>query len=429
MFRIRQNFNPTRVANVPQRVLQQLDQCSLPQSLAGRRIAVAVGSRGITDIVSILTVTVEWLKKHGAVPFIVPAMGSHGGATAAGQAQVLAELGITEFRVGVPIVSSAELIEIGSLGPSIPVFIDKQAHEADGILVVNRVKPHTQFRSDIESGLLKLLAIGLGKERSASTVHAHGVSGLKELIPKAAQLIISTGKVLAGLAVVENAYGQTAELRALVPSEMELEEKKLLRKAKELMPSLPVERLDFLILDEIGKDISGPGMDSSVTGRIMAHGVPDPDKPDIKIIAALDLTAASAGNAVGIGLADLTTARLVSKIDMKATYINSILGGFPEQGKIPMFFQTDRELLDAAAQLIGATPFDQARIIRAKNTLLLDELLVSEFLLDEVRQIQQVQIQPEPEDILFDSDGLLMPFLFSSAKASSSPTAPGLAEL
>jgi hypothetical protein len=375
--------------------------------------------------VAILATTIEWLKKQGAVPFIVPAMGSHGGATAAGQAQMLAELGITEFRVGAPVVSSAEVIEIGSLGPSIPVFVDKQAYEAEGIVVINRVKPHTQFRSDIESGLLKMLAIGLGKERSASTIHAHGISGLKELIPKAARLILSMGKVVAGLAIVENAYGRTAEIRALSPSEMEAEEKKLLSKAKELMPTLPVERLDLLILDEIGKDVSGPGMDSSVTGRIMAHGIPDPTTPDIQLVAALDLTAASAGNAVGIGLADLTTARLVSKIDIKATYINSILGGFPEQGKIPMFFNTDRELLEAAAQLLGATPIDEARIIRAKNTLVLNELLVSESLLDELRPLKQVEIQSHPEDIRFDSNGLLLPFLSSSAKAASGPATLG----
>lgn len=415
MVRVRQNFSAPTVDNIPRAVVSQLDRLGPQSRLAGARIAVAVGSRGITNLQQIVRTTVEWLKARGAASFIVPAMGSHGGATAEGQAQILAEYGITGDGVGVPVISSMDVVEVGATG-SIPVFMDKNAHEADGIVLINRIKPHTQFRSDIESGLLKLIVIGLGKDRMASIIHSHAIRGMVELIPDAARVVLSKGRILFGLAIVENAYKQTADIRALGPEEMEREEKVLLRKAKGLMPSLPVERLDLLVLDEMGKEISGPGMDSSIHGRIMLHGYPDPEKPDINILAVLDLTAATKGNAMGVGVADLTTERLVKKIDWQTTYVNTIVGGFPVQGKIPMFFATDRELLQAAAQLIGAVPFHEARVIRAKNTLKIAELLVSESLLDEVRRLDRIEVIGSPEDWQFDEQSLLRPFpVFASA--------------
>ena len=408
MIRVRQRFPAPALDNVPLAIRDQLDTLSLSRSLAGARIAVAVGSRGISGLQQIVRTTVEWLKSVGAAPFIVPAMGSHGGATAEGQAQVLAEYGITQAAVGVPILSSMEVVEVGAIG-SIPVFLDRQAHEADGIVLINRIKSHTQFRSDIESGLLKLIAIGLGKDRMAGIIHSYGMRGMIELIPEAARVVLSKEKVLFGLAIVENAYKQTATIRALHPAEMEAEEKILLRQAKELMPTLPVDRLDLLILDEMGKEISGPGMDSSIHARIMLHGYPDPEKPDINLLAVLDLTKATMGNAMGLGVADLTTERLVRKIDWQKTYINTIIGGFPVQGKIPMFFATDRELLQVAAQLIGATPFSQARVIRAKNTLKISELLVSEALLDEVKLLDSIDVIGAQE-WQFDEQNWLCPF-------------------
>jgi hypothetical protein len=397
------------VDNVSQTILGQLDKLCLQRRLDGTRIAVAVGSRGISNLEEIVRTTLVWLKARGANPFIVPAMGSHGGATAEGQAQILAEYGITQNNVGAPIVSSMDVVEIGAMG-SIPVFLDKNAHEADGIVLINRVKPHTQFRSDIESGLLKLITIGLGKARMAGTIHAHGMRGMIELIPCAARVVLSKEKILFGLAIVENAYKQTAAIRALGPAEIEREEKILLRQAKELMPTLPADRLDLLLLDEMGKEISGPGMDSSIHGRIMLHGYPDSKKPDINLLAVLDLTEATRGNAMGVGVADLTTERLVKKIDWHNTYVNTILGGFPVQGKIPMFFATDRELLQAAAQLIGAIPFHQTRVIRAKNTLKVSELLISEALLDEVSQLDNVEVIGSPEAWDFDEQDWLRPF-------------------
>ncbi len=411
MIRVKQNFYAPVIANVSEAVVAQLDQVGLPFCFDGARIAVAVGSRGITNLEDIVRVTIEWLKLRGASPFIVPAMGSHGGGSASGQEKILAEYGITEDRIGAPVVSSMDVVQVGTMHSSIPVYMDRNAYEADGVLLINRVKPHTQFKSDIESGLMKLIAIGLGKDRGASTIHSYGTPGMIDLLPEAARVVLSKVKVIAGLALVENAYKQIADVRAIRSKDIEREEKLLLLKAKELMPSLPVDSVDFLLLDEMGKEISGPGMDSSVTGRIMERDVPDPLKPDIKILAVLDITAASKGNAIGLGIADLTTERLVKKVNRHATYLNTIIGGFSVQGKIPMYFETDRELLQAAAQLIGAIPFHEARIIRAKNTLKMSELLISESLLADVQVLEGVEILGDEDGFQFDNGGLLRPFL------------------
>lgn len=413
MIRVKQNFYAPVIADVSQAVVTQLDQVGLPSCFNGARIAVAVGSRGITNLEDIVRVTIEWLKLRGASPFIVPAMGSHGGGSASGQEKILAEYGITEARVGAPIVSSMDVVQVGTMRSSIPVYMDRNAYEADGVLLINRVKPHTQFKSGIESGLMKLIAIGLGKDRGASTIHSYGTPGMIELLPEAARVVLSKVKIIAGLALVENAYKQIADVRALRSKDIEQEEKLLLLKAKKLMPSLPVDSVDFLLLDEMGKEISGPGMDSSVTGRIMERDVPDPVKPDIKILAVLDITAASKGNAIGLGIADLTTERLVKKVNRQATYLNTIIGGFSVQGKIPMYFATDRELLQAAAQLIGAIPFHEARIIRAKNTLKMSELLISESLLADVQTLEGVEILSDEDGFQFDNGGLLQPFSYN----------------
>ena len=413
MIRVKQNFYAPVIANVSQAVVTQLDQVGLPSCFNGARIAVAVGSRGITNLEDIVRVTIEWLKLRGASPFIVPAMGSHGGGSASGQEKILAEYGITEARVGAPIVSSMDVVQVGTMRSSIPVYMDRNAYEADGVLLINRVKPHTQFKSGIESGLMKLIAIGLGKDRGASTIHSYGTPGMIELLPEAARVVLSKVKIIAGLALVENAYKQIADVRALRSKDIEQEEKLLLLKAKKLMPSLPVDSVDFLLLDEMGKEISGPGMDSSATGRIMERDVPDPVKPDIKILAVLDITAASKGNAIGLGIADLTTERLVKKVNRQATYLNTIIGGFSVQGKIPMYFATDRELLQAAAQLIGAIPFHEARIIRAKNTLKMSELLISESLLADVQTLEGVEILGDEDGFQFDNGGLLQPFSYN----------------
>jgi hypothetical protein len=412
MVAVRQSFNAPVVRDVGSEVAEQLNrQIERGASeLEGARIAVAVGSRGIPEMSSIVATLIQWLKEKGADPFVVPAMGSHGGASAHGQAEVLARYGVTREQVGAQVISSMDVLEIGKVDGKLPVFVDKNAFEADGIFVVNRIKPHTQFHSDIESGLLKMMIVGLGNKKGASLVHAQGIRGLTEYIPKAARVLLASGKILGGIGIIENAYHQIAHIVAVKPNTIEDEEKRLLARARDLMPTLPIDCIDLLILDEIGKDISGPGMDSSVTGRIMAKGFPDPPRPDIKVLAALDLTLGSEGNATGIGVADIVTRRLVKKIDRRATYLNTLVGRFPIQGKIPMFFDSDVEMMHAAGMLTGVAPASKLRIVRVKNTLALADLLVSETLLDEIGGIDRVEVVGVPCRMTFDSFGLFTPF-------------------
>jgi hypothetical protein len=336
-------------------------------------------------------------------------MGSHGGATAEGQAAVLTGYGITRESVGAPVVSDMETVRIGESACGVPVYCDANAWKADYIVPLNRVKPHTQFRAPIESGLLKMLVIGFGKHKGAAVIHGHGVRGLVELIPACADVYLRSGKVLFGVAVVEDGRHRTASVRALAPDNIQEEEAALLRQARGLLPRLPAEEIDLLILDRMGKDISGPGMDSAVTGRIMANGTPDPPSPRTTLLAVLDLTPASHGNAVGVGLADFISRRLADKIDLQATYMNSIIGGFPVQGKIPMIMRDDREMLRAAAVILGATPLADCRLIHAPSTLDMETLLVSEALLPSLKDMPGIELLRSPVPMVFDAQDNLIP--------------------
>jgi hypothetical protein len=402
----RQKFPLPEIADPAGCLRQRLAALGLPEDMKQKRVAVAVGSRGIADLFLLVRELVHFLLSKGASPFIVPAMGSHGGATAEGQAEILASYGLTAQALGVPLVSSMHLTVIGH-ARGLPVYCDAAAWDADAIVPVNRIKPHTQFRAPNESGLLKMLAIGLGKDKGAALIHGHGIPGLVDLIPAFAELFLHSGKILFGVGVVENARHRAARIEVLLPASMAAEEARLLREARELLPRLPVPCLDLLILDRIGKDISGPGMDSSVTGRIMANGIPDPQSPRIGLLAALDLTEDSHGNAVGVGLADFISQRLANKIDLRATYINAIVGGFPVQGKLPMVMPSDRELLNAAAVLTGATPLHQAEIIHADSTLNLEKILISEALLQ--RDMDGIEITGQAAPPQFDENNNLIP--------------------
>ena len=409
MIPVRQKFALPEIADPARVIREELTALGLPEDLKRMRIALAVGSRGIADLFLLVSETVNFLRARGASLFIVPAMGSHGGATAEGQADVLAGYGITEQALGVPVLSSMRVAVIGQTPQGLPVYCDAAAWDADAIVLVNRIKPHTQFRAPIESGLLKMLAVGLGKDKGAAVIHGHGIAGLTDLIPAFADVFLRSGKILFGIGVVENARHKTARIRALPPAAMPDEEALLLREARALMPSLPVESLDLLILDRIGKSISGPGMDSSVTGRIMANGVPDPPRPRIGLVAALDLTDDSHGNAVGVGLADLISQRLADKIDLRATYINAIVGGFPVQGKLPMIMPNDRALLHAAAVLTGATPLNRAEIIHADSTLNLENILISEALLARIAGMDGIEVTGQAVPPIFDEHDNLIP--------------------
>ncbi|MBN2432171.1 MAG: DUF2088 domain-containing protein [Acidobacteria bacterium] len=380
---------------------------TLPPLRPGARVAVAVGSRGIHAIDRQVRIIIDSLRDAGAEPFLVPAMGSHGGATADGQAAVLASLGLDEAGVGAPVRSSMATVELPDDGSGRRVFMDRLAWESDGVVLVNRVKPHTDFRGLYESGLVKMAAIGLGKHDQAREIHRHGVTGLRDLTPAAARRLFATGKILLGVAIVENARDEPMLIRALGPHEILDEEPALLELARQNMPALPVDRLDVLLLDEMGKNISGTGLDPNIIGRIRVLGQPEPERPAITQIAVCGLTPESHGNAIGVGLADVITRRLFDNIDLAATYANVITTTFLERAKIPLVADTPAAALRVALMACGPLAPEEMRIIRLHNTLQLEEMYVSHGVLKE--QGKSVTIRGQ-WDSVFDGTGELRPF-------------------
>ena len=353
--------------------------------VAGRRIAVGLGSRGVANYALVARRIVDWLKGHGAQPFIVPAMGSHGGATAAGQREVLAGWGITPESMGVRVCATMEAVELGSAGdPPVRVFMDRNAHEADSVLVVNRVKPHTDFHGPVESGLIKMAVIGLGKRLGAEAIHFHGVYGLAHLIRPAFDVVLASGKLLGGVALVEDGREQTAAVRAARAADIPACEAECLAQARGNMASLPLKDIDVLVLDEIGKEISGTGMDTNVVGRIGIAGVAEPAAPRVRRIVVLGLTAVSHGNALGIGLADITTHRFQQQVDHAVTNANVLTSTFLERGHMPLVAADDAEALRWAISTCGAT-VQKAALVRIRNTLALEDLLLSRVAAERAR--------------------------------------------
>jgi hypothetical protein len=340
-------------------------------------------------------------------------MGSHGGATAQGQTQMLANLGMTEASLNARIVSSMDVIWVGQLPNGMPVYIDKTAAEADGIIIVNRVKPHTDFRADFESGLAKMTVLGLGKQKGAATVHSYGVEGMQVLMPQAARLIVDTLPVLFGVASIENAYHEVACIAAVPATGIAgPEEKALLKQAYALMPHFPFPEIDVLIVEQIGKNISGVGMDTKVIDRAKVHGVVDHQSCDIRAIAALDLTPETHGNASGIGLADVTTRRLVEQIDFEALYINCMTAGICgiQRSFIPMVAPNDRAAISTALHVCGRPDPLQARIVRIKNTLSLGEMDISASLVEQIHGETAITLTSALFPLAFDSEDRLIPF-------------------
>lgn len=395
------------MADIEQTVHDQLARSGVRFS-SGASIALAVGSRGIANLQQITSSVAGYLKKLGAKPFVVPAMGSHGGATAEGQASVLETYGVSEERIGCPIRSSMNVVPIENGGLKHPLFMDRFAWEADGIMVINRIKPHTDFHGTYESGLLKMCVIGLGKEKQASEMHRFGIHGLRDLIPQAARKILATGKIMGGIGIVENAYDETALIEVIPGRLIPEREPNLLQLARENMARLPVDKLDVLMVDQLGKNISGSGIDTNIIGRIRIDGEPDPKSPRIRSIVVHDLTEETHGNACGVGLADVVTARLRDKIDFEVTYKNIVTSGFLERGKLPVVAATDREALEVALRGAGCREVESARIIRIRDTLHLSELLVSNPVLEDLRAHANIEMHGPPED-LFDSSGGLKP--------------------
>jgi hypothetical protein len=397
--RVRQNLDSKRVDDPYRLVHDQLTSGSgrFPVK-RGARIAITAGSRYIANLLPITRAVIDYIASQEGQPLVVPAMGSHGGATAKGQLQVLEEYGMTEKTLGVPICSSMEVVQIG-VAEEIPVYLDKNAHEADGIVVINRVKAHQVFKGEIQSGLNKMLAVGLGKKKGADAIHG---SGRIDVLGTIGDHIRSRVPILFGVAILENSYDETREVAVVTPDQFKEYDRLWAKLSRSLMPRIPVRELDLVIVDAMGKDISGSGMDTNVIGftrRMMPSGataVP---------LAVLGLTEKTEGNAMGVGLADFTTRRLVGQIDYQATYTNVLATGIYSTGRIPVVFETDRELLET---LLGKLEWPgEARIIRIKNTLHLDSFLATESLVGEIRRQDALETDGEMITTSFDAQGRL----------------------
>ena len=405
MVRVAQRWSSPGRCDLEREIHRQIDAEAIARRIpAGGRVAVAVGSRGVAEIDRITAAVIAALRTHGALPFVIPAMGSHGGATDEGQVQVLASLGVTEARVGAPIVSSMDVIGLGQLADGSGVYWDRQAHAAGAAVVIGRVKPHTAFRGRVESGLIKMSVIGVGKQRGAQAMHAPGFEHFGDRLLEAWEIVRARAPILFGVATVEDAYDAPVEV-AVVPPEAFLErEPALLNTARRLMPSLPVREADVLVVQEIGKNISGDGMDPNITGRypsrFMSGG------PSIRKIAVLDLTAETHGNANGIGLADFIAQRVVEKIDLEATYMNAITSTVAETIRLPMILATDRDVLSVALLTTRTAAPDLERIVYIRNTLTLGEVAVSEGLVRELEP--QARVSSEPFAFEFTGEGALV---------------------
>jgi hypothetical protein len=412
MYRIRQRFEGPAVADIPAMVQAELSGLDVASVIKpGQTVALTAGSRGVANIATILRATVNYLQTIGAKPFVIPAMGSHGGGTAEGQLDVLHHYGITEDSMGVPLRASMEVVQIGETPDGLPVWLDKHASEADHIGVINRVKPHTDFSGAIESGLFKMMTIGLGKYHGAQHYHRANVQyGYEHVIRTVGRTVLQQARIAFGLGIIENGYDQTAVIRAVPTSQFEATELELQARAKHLAARLPFDFIHLLIIEEMGKNISGTGMDTKVIGRIMNIIEPPPTHPRILRIYVRDLHDDSYGNAMGVGLADFVSRRLVNKIDPTATYINGLTGLSPESARIPVTLDTDREAVEAALGTIGLVQPEDARIVRIHNTLLLEELEVSEALFPEVKPRDTLEILWGPKALTFDRTGGLPTF-------------------
>lgn len=409
--RVRQTFERPRVDDIPAAVTATLEKLDLRRTIRpNQTVALTAGSRGIANIPVILRGVVQYLQRLGAKPFIIPAMGSHGGGTAEGQTRIINSYGITEAFVGAPIKASMEVVSMGQTTEGFPVVLDSHAASADHIGVVGRVKPHTGYHGTIESGILKMMMIGLGKHTGALNYHRILLEQPYDLVVRSVgRTLCDRAAIAFGLGIVENAYDETALLEAALPADFEHVEEKLLALAKKWLARLPYREADLLIVDEIGKDVSGSGMDTNVVGRKRAfRNSPAPEgQPNMRLIYVRGLTEKTHGNATGMGLADFTSAKLVRTMDYRATCINCLTAGYPEGAFIPVYFDTDREVLDAALKIIGTRRAEDARVMRIRNTLCLEEMEVSEPCLARESENGPLQVLAAPREPVFDAEGNL----------------------
>lgn len=407
MVKVRQEFDRTRLENVAAEVRKNLERRGILENLRpGMTVAVAVGSRGISNHALIVRETVRFLRDHGARPFIVSSMGSHGGATAEGQRAILEGYGIREEYCGCPVKAGTDCALIGYTGDGSPVYIDRYAAEADGIVLVNRIKPHTAFRGPYESGLMKMMAIGLGKQKGAETCHAAGFENMAENIPRFAAAVLKNCNILAGIAILENAYDETREVIALAADEIPAQEPELLERAKRYMPRILVDHVDLLVVGQIGKNFSGDGMDPNIAGtfatKCASGGL------NTKRVAVLDISDESHGNGVGFGMADVSTRRAYEKFDFEMSYPNALTCLVSQVVKVPMIFDSDLLCLKAGIKLCAGIDHKNARVVYIHNTLKLGEIYISANLVPQAEAVEGVTVAGEERPMEFDGNGNLI---------------------
>jgi hypothetical protein len=404
--RVRRSYRQPEVDDVASATADAIRDSRLAERVApGGRIAITVGSRGIAQIARIAGAAVGAVRGLGFDPFVVAAMGSHGGGTADGQRALLAELGVTEATVGCPIRSETDTVEVGTNSFGLPIHVDRNAFEADGIILLNRVKPHTSFTGRYESGLLKMLTIGLGKRQGAAQVHKLGLPGLRAMIPEVGAFLLARTRVVLGVAILENAREHTARIVAVEPDELLAVEPQLLEEARALMARLPFNQMDVLVVGELGKNYSGTGLDPNVIGRQRIETMPDLPRPVITRLAVLDLSVETRGNALGIGLADLTTERLVRQIDPTPMRVNSMTSNFLTRARVPLSLPTDRAVVAASLDTCWRSEREQARMVLIPNTLELTSLWVTPSMSADVEAHPDLDFETEFVPIPFDADG------------------------
>lgn len=406
--RIQQKSAP--LADVRKKVFSEYEKIK-NRIKPGMKIAIAVGSRGINNTQTITKAVVDCLLDSGAHPFIIPAMGSHGGATAEGQKEVLASYGVTESTMGVAVVSSMDVKYLGELDDpaKLKVYISADAYEADGTIVINRVKNHTDFRAPHESGLLKMLCIGLGKQELARVVHSYGALGLKKYIPLVARYVLDSGHVIAGVGILEDGYDQTSDVVFATPENFFEVDEELHMRSREMMPTLPLEQIDCLLVDYMGKDMSGTGMDTNVIGRLGIPGQPD-GKPFCDKIAVLRLTKPSLGNATGIGMADIAPKTLIDSVDWGATYENLMTSGDLKRAACPVVVPTERDAVEGALKCCHQPDVSKIRFVRIRNTLDLSEIMVSRPIFEELESRGIGQRVSDFEPLKFSEDSKIIEF-------------------
>ncbi len=401
MIKVKQNFHAPQIADVAGEVQKVIKEAGVLSRINQNDfVAIAVGSRGVADLPVLVRETAAAIKAAGGTPFVVPAMGSHGGATAKGQIDVLHQLGVTEKVIGAPIKSSMDVVKLGELPNGLPVYIDKYAYEADKIVVINRIKPHTAFRGPVESGLMKMITIGLGKQKGAEAAHAYSFKYMAEHVPEMAKISLAKAPIIFGLASIENAYDKPAKIIAVPAEDLESVEPQLLLEAKSLMPKIHFDSIDVLIVDELGKDISGDGMDPNITGNFATPYASG--GPDVKRTVVLGLTEKTHGNANGIGMADMTTKAVMNEIEWEKGYANALTSTVTNVVKLPMCLDTEELAVKAAIKTCNAFDLSKVRMVRIKNTLEIGEIWISESLVEEAEKNNSLEIVSKPRELVLN---------------------------